>query len=197
VDDAWLARVRATMGELPAAKRKRFQTEYSLTAYDAGVIVSQGLAFADYFEELAKLTGDAKAASNWTTNQVLQVLNERKIGIREFPLRPPALADLIARVKKHSINMQRAREVFARMLETGQPAEAIIKQLGLDVTFDAEQLRELVRKSIAGNPKAVADVKAGKAKAIDALVGPVMRETKGKAPTDEIRRLLSEELAKV
>jgi aspartyl-tRNA(Asn)/glutamyl-tRNA(Gln) amidotransferase subunit B len=112
-------------------------------------------------------------------------------------LKPAALSDLIGRVKKHNINAQRAREVFTQMVETGESAEAIIKKLGLDVAFDTDQLRELVKKSMAGNPKAVADVKAGKTKAIDALVGPVMRETKGKAPTDEIRKILAEELAKV
>jgi aspartyl-tRNA(Asn)/glutamyl-tRNA(Gln) amidotransferase subunit B len=128
---------------------------------------------------------------------VLQTLNERKIDIGQFPLSAAALADLLTRIKKHTINMQRAREVFGQMLATGQPAEAIIKQLGLDVSIDTHQLRELVRQSIARNPKAAADVKAGKGKAIDALVGPVMRETRGKAPTDEIRRLLTEELEKV
>jgi aspartyl-tRNA(Asn)/glutamyl-tRNA(Gln) amidotransferase subunit B len=197
VDDAWLARIRAAMGELPAARRARFQSQHQLSGYDARVLVSQGHAFADYFEEVASLSADAKAASNWCTNQVLQVLNEKKQAIGDFALRPPALADLIGRVKKHHINAQRAREVFGQMVETGQTAEAVIRKLGLDVSFDSNQLRELVKKSIAGNPKAVADVKAGKGKAIDALVGPVMRETKGKAPTDEIRRLLAEELDKV
>jgi aspartyl-tRNA(Asn)/glutamyl-tRNA(Gln) amidotransferase subunit B len=197
VDAAWIDGVKSAMPELPAQRRARFQSAHGLSGYDASVLVAQGHAFADYFEELAKLTGDAKAASNWTTNQVLSAMNQRKGDIGAFPLKPATLADLIARVKKHNINMQRAREVFAQMLDTGESAEAIIKRLGLDVSIDVEQLRELVRKSIAGNAKAVADVKAGKTKAIDALVGPVMRETKGKAPTDEIRRLLQEELGKV
>jgi aspartyl-tRNA(Asn)/glutamyl-tRNA(Gln) amidotransferase subunit B len=194
VDDAWLKRVKGSMGELPAARRKRFQEQYSLSTYDARVLVSQGHAFADYFEETAKLTGDAKTASNWCTNQVLHALNEKKLDIAAFPLKPAAVADLVGRVKKHNINAQRAREVFSKMVETGQPAETTIKQLGLDVAITSDYLLELIRKSIAANPKAVADVKAGKTKAIDALVGPVMRETKGKAPTDEIRRLLTEEL---
>ncbi len=197
VDEAWIRRIRESMGELPAARRQRFQSQYGLSAYDARVLVGQGHAFADYFEEAAKQTNDAKAAANWCTNQVLQVLNERKIAVGEFPLKPTTLADLIGRVKKHNINAQRAREVFGQTVETGESAEAIIKKLGLDVSFDSNQLRELVKKSIAANPKAVADVKAGKAKAIDALVGWVMRETKGKAPTDEIRKLMAEELAKV
>jgi aspartyl-tRNA(Asn)/glutamyl-tRNA(Gln) amidotransferase subunit B len=197
VDEAWLARVQSALGELPAARRLRFQRDYQLSAYDAGVLVSQGHAFAEYFEELARRCGDAKVASNWCTNQVLQVLNERKIAVDQFPLSPEALAELIAAVRTYHINMQRARDAFASMVETGQPAAEVIRRLGLDVAFDPNQLRELIRKSIAANPKAVADVKAGKAKALDALVGPVMRETKGKAPTDEIRRLLQEELQAV
>jgi len=196
VDQPWIDRVLAAMPELPAQRRERFQSQYGLSAYDAGVIVAQGSAFAGYFEATAKAAGDAKAASNWCTNQVLNAMNQRKCEIEAFPLKPADLADLIGRIKKHNINMQRAREVFTQMLDSGEHAETIIKRLGLDLAFDAEQLRDLVRKSIAGNAKAVADVKAGKTKAIDALVGPVMRETKGKAPTDEIRRLLQEELAK-
>lgn len=195
VDDAWLARVDAELGELPAARRTRFVNQLGLSPYDANVIVSQGHAFADYFEELAKRVGDAKVASNWCTNQVLAALNDRKQAIADFPLRPAVLADLLQRVKQHNINMQRAREVFAKVLESGQAPAAVITALGLDVAITEAQLRELVRKSIASNAKAVADVKAGKSKAMDALVGPVMRETKGKAPTDEIRRILTEELA--
>jgi aspartyl-tRNA(Asn)/glutamyl-tRNA(Gln) amidotransferase subunit B len=197
VDEPWLTKVRAALPELPALRRKRFENQHGLSPYDARVLVGQGLAFADYFEELAKTSGDAKAASNWCSNQVLAVLNERKIAITEFPLKPPALADLLGRIKKLNINAQRSREVFGQMVETGEPAEAIIKKLGLDVTISTDQLRELVLKSIAANAKAVADVKAGKQKAIDALVGFVMRETKGKAPTDEVRRIMTEELGKV
>jgi aspartyl-tRNA(Asn)/glutamyl-tRNA(Gln) amidotransferase subunit B len=196
VDDAWIGRVRASMGELPAARRQRLQTQYNLPAEHAGVLIDKGHAFADYFEALAKQSGDAATAANWCLNQVAQALNERRTEIDAFPLTPAALADLLGRAKKHNINAQRSREVFAKMLEGGEPAEAIIKAMGLDVTFDPAQLRDLVRKSIAGNAKAVADVKAGKTKAMDALVGPVMRETKGKAPTDLIRQIMTEELAK-
>ncbi|MDW8224103.1 MAG: Asp-tRNA(Asn)/Glu-tRNA(Gln) amidotransferase subunit GatB, partial [Gemmatales bacterium] len=195
VDQAWLERIRAELPELPSVRRERFQTQYQLSAYDAGVIVSQGLAFADYFEKVAQLTGDAKAAANWCTNQVLQVLNERKITIESFPLPAESLADLIRKQRQYNVNPQRAREVFAEMLKSGEAAETIIRRLGLDVSFSTEQLRELVRKSLASQPKAVADLRAGKAKAMDALVGQVMRETRGKAPADEVRRLIQEELA--
>ncbi|MER3417173.1 MAG: Asp-tRNA(Asn)/Glu-tRNA(Gln) amidotransferase GatCAB subunit B [Gemmataceae bacterium] len=196
VDEAWRERIRASLGELPAARRCRFQNQYGLSVYDARVIISQGLAFADYFEELASLVGDAKVAANWCTNQVLQVLNERQWTIAEFPLRPSQLAELLEQVRKYRINPQRARDVFMRMIQTGTSAEVLVRQMGLDVTFDIEQLRQLVRQAIANNPKALADVRSGKAKAIDALVGPVMRATQGKAPTDVVRQLLQEELQK-
>jgi aspartyl-tRNA(Asn)/glutamyl-tRNA(Gln) amidotransferase subunit B len=80
------------------------------------------------------------------------------------------------------------------MLQSGESAEAVVKKLGLDVTFETGQLRAMVRSSIAKNPKAVSDVKAGKGKAMDALMGPVMRETKGKAPMEEVRKIMEEEL---
>src|SRR5262249_18396629 len=117
VDDAWMKQVRDSLGELPAAQRKRLETQYSLSTYDANVITSQGRAFTGYFEETAKLSGDAKEASNWVTNQVLQALNDRKIGIGEFTLTAAALADLITQKKNIGLNAQRTRDVFAKMLE--------------------------------------------------------------------------------
>jgi aspartyl-tRNA(Asn)/glutamyl-tRNA(Gln) amidotransferase subunit B len=195
VDAAWLRRVDAGLGELPAQRRARLQAEYGLPPYDAHVITGQGSAFADYFETVARASGDGKAASNWCTNEVLQTVNAGKADIAEFPVPAATLADFINLVKQHNINKPRAREVFGKMVETGAAPAAIIKTLGLDASFDADQLRELARNALAANPKAVADVKAGKTKAMDALVGAVMRDTKGKAPTAEVRRLLEDELA--
>ena len=196
VSPYWINGVRGTMGELPAERRKRFVADYSLSPYDARTTISRGMAFADYFEETAKLSGDAKAASNWCNNQVMAVLNDKGLEIEAFPIKPPAVAELIGQIKKYNINAPRAKEVFGKMVETGRGAGELVKEMGLDVTMDGGQVLAIVQKAIAGNPKAVADVKAGKTKAMDALVGFVMRETKGKAPTDEVRRLMNEELAK-
>src|SRR5207244_5403818 len=95
VDSRTLEEARGGLGELPAAQRGRLQTQYALSAYDAGVLMSQGRALAGYFEELARLTGDAKEASNWVSNQVLSTLNERKTTIKEFPISAAGLADLL------------------------------------------------------------------------------------------------------
>jgi aspartyl-tRNA(Asn)/glutamyl-tRNA(Gln) amidotransferase subunit B len=197
VDEGWLERLRAEMGELPAAARARLQAEHGLSAYDAGVITSQGRAFTRYFEETARASGQPKEASNWLTNQVLQTLKERKLDLRDFPLPSAALADLIKQVKATGLNAQRAREVYARMLETGIPATQAIQELDFQVVADEDQLRELVRKAIASNPKAVADYKKGKAKAADAIKGAVMRETRGQARADLLQQLLTQELEKM
>jgi aspartyl-tRNA(Asn)/glutamyl-tRNA(Gln) amidotransferase subunit B len=196
VDQALIERVRADVGELPAAARLRLQAEFGLSAYDAEVIVRQGRAFSGYFETVVRHGADAKDTSNWMTNQVLQTLNERKLSLRDFPLAPAGLADLLKQVRGSGLNMQRAREVYARMLETGAPAEKAISDLGFKVVADEGQLRELVRKAIAANAKAVADFKKGKAKAADAIKGAVMRETKGMAKTELVQQLLLEELQK-
>jgi aspartyl-tRNA(Asn)/glutamyl-tRNA(Gln) amidotransferase subunit B len=196
VDQAWIDRVRSTLGELPAAQRQRLQQQYGLPAYDAGVISRQGRALVVYFEEVAQLCGDAKTASNWLTNQVLQTLNERKLTIGSFPLSPAALADLIQQIQTTGLNMQRSREVYARMLETGAPAAQVMSDLGLKVIADEGQLAEIVRRAVAANPKAVADYKKGKTKAADAIKGAVMRETKGMAKTELVQQLLLQELQK-
>jgi aspartyl-tRNA(Asn)/glutamyl-tRNA(Gln) amidotransferase subunit B len=197
VDAAWLERVRADLGELPAAQRVRLQEQYSLSAYDAGVLTQQGRAFVGYFEEVARGCGDAKEACNWMTNQVLQTLHERKVGVRDFPLSAAALAGLISQKKATGLNPQRAREVYARMLETGASAEQAVGDLGFKVVADEGQLVEIVRRAIAANPKAVADYKKGKTKAADAIKGAVMRETKGMAKTELVQQLLLQELQKV
>jgi aspartyl-tRNA(Asn)/glutamyl-tRNA(Gln) amidotransferase subunit B len=194
VDAARIEAIRADLGELPAAQRARLERQYGLSAYDAGVLTSQGRAFAAYFEEVARLGGDAKAASNWTTNQVLQTLNERKLSIGDFPLSAAALADLIRRVQDTGLNMQRAREVYAHMLETGAGAGQAIDALGFKVVADEGQLVAIVRRAIAANPKAVADYKKGKTRAADAIKGAVMRETKGLAKAETVQQILLREL---
>jgi aspartyl-tRNA(Asn)/glutamyl-tRNA(Gln) amidotransferase subunit B len=193
---ATLDAIRAGLGELPAAQRQRLQTQHGLSPYDAGVITRQGRQFVAYFEELSQRSGDAKEASNWATNQVLSTLNDRQWTIKEFPLSAATLAELLQERKQTGLNAQRAREVFARMLETGSSAAQAIGELGFKVVADESQLLEIVRRAIAANAKAVADFKKGKTKAADAIKGAVMRETKGMAKTEVVQRLLLQELEK-
>ena len=189
-----LERVRSELGELPAVQRARLQTQYALSAYDAGVIARQGRAFAKFFEDVAAHCGDPKEACNWLTNDLLQTLNERKLGIEESPMSATALGELIQEVKTTGLNKQRAREVYASMLADGLSATDAIAKLGIKVVADEGQLLEIIRRAIAANPKAVADFKRGKVKAADAIKGAVMRETKGSAKMDQVQQLLLKEL---
>ncbi len=193
VDEATLQRVRAQLGELPAAQRVRLQAQYALTANDAGVLSRQGRAFVAYFEAVVKPCGDAKEACNWTLNDLLSTLNERKLDISACPLPPENLGELIREIKATGLNKQRAREVYGRMLD-GLTAKEAIDKLGFKVVADEGQLLDLVRRAIAANPKAVADFKKGKVKAADAIKGFVMRETKGMAKTEVVQELLMREL---
>ncbi len=187
--------MRASLGELPSQQVTRLQSQYGLSHYDARVLAHNGRAFVAYFEAVAAQCGDAKEVSNWLTNSVLATLNERKISIKEFSLPPAALSDLIQQKKKTGLNPQRTREVYAHMLEKGVGAAEAVNALGFK-SIDGGQLTEMVRRAIAGNPKAVADFKKGKVKAADAIKGAVMRETKGQANTEALQQLVMEELQK-
>jgi aspartyl-tRNA(Asn)/glutamyl-tRNA(Gln) amidotransferase subunit B len=196
VTPAWIAEVKAGLGELPAAQKARLQKAYGLSAYDAEVITQQGRPFTAYFEEVARTAGDAKEASNWMTNQVLQTLNERKQSIQEFPLSAAVLGELILQRRSTGLNAQRSREVYTRMVETGERAEQAMQALGFKVIADEVQLLEIIRRAIAANARAVADYKKGKTKAADAIKGAVMRETRGMAKTELVQQLLLQELQK-
>ena len=173
----WLAIQRHRRA--PAAWKARLQSQYGLSAYDASVLTRGGPVLARYFEEVARVGDDAKDASNWITNDVQQILNERKLGIEEFPLSAEALGGLVRHMKQTGLPKQRGREIFADMLTHGGTAEESAKRLGIAVVADEDQLRDSVRRAIAANPKAVADFKNGKTKAADAIKGAIMRETKG------------------
>jgi aspartyl-tRNA(Asn)/glutamyl-tRNA(Gln) amidotransferase subunit B len=196
VSDAMLEEARAGLGELPAAQLVRLQQQYGLSEYDAGVLTREGRALVAYFEEAARVSGDAKASSNWVTNEVLKTLNERKATVAEFPVAAAALGDLIREVRGTGLNMQRAREVYAAMLGDGISAKEAVAKLGFQVVADEGRLRDLVRQAIAANPKAVADFKSGKARAADAIKGRVMKETKGQARADLLQQILIEEMQK-
>jgi aspartyl-tRNA(Asn)/glutamyl-tRNA(Gln) amidotransferase subunit B len=196
VDDAWRKRVLADVGELPAVQRQRLHDQYALSAYEAGVLTSKGRAMVAYYEEAVRLCGSPKEASNWIANDVQATLNERNLEIDQYPISAERLAELIKEVQSIGLNKQRAREVYAGMLETGETARQVIDRKGFKPVADQGQLLEIVKRAIAANPKAVADYKKGKTKAADAIKGAVMRETKGMAKTDVVQQLLLEELQK-
>jgi aspartyl-tRNA(Asn)/glutamyl-tRNA(Gln) amidotransferase subunit B len=169
-----VARVRASLGELPAAIRGRLQDAYGIEAYDAQVIVNQGRGLVDYFIALAEACGDGKRASNWVQQDVLRTLNERGIGIDVFPVSAAALAELLQLVQRGELDNSRARDVFQQMLSSGQSTAAAMQSLGI-ASVDRDEILALCQRLVADNPQAVAEVKAGKQKALGALIGQAKR----------------------
>src|SRR5262249_40200271 len=134
---------------------------------------------------------------NWVANDTLQMLHEKAIAIADSPISADRLGGLIAEIKATGLNKQRAREGYAEMLASSSDAKTAIAKLGIVVVADEGQLRDIVRRAIGANAKAVGDFKKGKAKAADAIKGAVMRETKGMAKMEQVQKLLMEELEKI
>jgi aspartyl-tRNA(Asn)/glutamyl-tRNA(Gln) amidotransferase subunit B len=194
VDSSWIDQARSTLGELPADRRRRFETEYALPAYDADVLVSQGAALADYFEQVAGTSGDAKRASNWVQQDILRTLNDRKITIGDFPVSADATGELLRKVTAQELNTNLARDVFGEMIDSGKSAAEIIAARGLEPISDSAELATVIDRVLAANAKAVADFRSGKQAAAGPLIGQVMKETRGQANAAVVRQLLMEKL---
>ncbi len=188
--------IGATLPELPRAKVDRLATAHGLPRYD-GWVLAEEPSVADYFEEAvaADAANDPKAVSNWVTNEVKRVLNEGTHTIDAFPIPSGALSGLIAMQRDGAVSATQAKEVFQGMLETGDDAPTVAKARGLEQLSDTDALETAVRAAIDACPKAVADVRAGKEKAKGAIVGHVMKQTRGKANPGVVQQLIDRVLA--
>jgi aspartyl-tRNA(Asn)/glutamyl-tRNA(Gln) amidotransferase subunit B len=193
VDPARREEIRRGLPELPFARRDRLERELGIPGYDAGVLTASR-ALADWFEELARLTGDAKTASNWTMGEVLRVLKDRGGEIESFPATPAALAELIALVKDGTVSGGTAKEVFDRMVTDGRGAREIVEAEGLAQISDEGALEAAVEKAIADHPGQVEEYRAGKEPVLGFLVGQVMKATRGKANPKRVNELLRDRL---
>jgi aspartyl-tRNA(Asn)/glutamyl-tRNA(Gln) amidotransferase subunit B len=173
--EAEIERVRASMGELPAALRTRLETTYGITPYDSDVLVNQGRELVDYYVELADRLGDGKLASNWVQQDVLRTMNEAHTPIEQFPLRPAELAELVSAVRAGQLTTGRGREVFAAMLADGRPLGETLRAMGIEVVGE-EDLEGLCRELLAANPKIVEEIQHGKPKGIGQLIGQAKRK---------------------
>jgi aspartyl-tRNA(Asn)/glutamyl-tRNA(Gln) amidotransferase subunit B len=190
-----LEAVKAGLPELPDAKRARFVSEYSLTDYDAGVLVGDK-SLATYFEKAVTVAGAeaAKPVSNWITTELLGRLNAAKKSIDESPVSGEHLAQLVTLVQKGTITGKAAKDVFAEMFETGGEPQAIVKAKGLEAVGDEATIAKWCDEAIAEMPKAVAEYKGGKERAIGSLVGLVMKKSQGKATPGLVNDLLKKKL---
>jgi aspartyl-tRNA(Asn)/glutamyl-tRNA(Gln) amidotransferase subunit B len=184
------------MPELPDARRRRFVAAYGLPEYDAGVL-TQSAGLADYYEQVASTAGNPKAASNWVMGEVLRTLNERGQSIADAPLRPAALAGLIALVDRGAISSSIAKDVFAKMYDSGRAADEIVAAEGLAQIGDESALVKLVQDVMTTHANAVAQYRAGKTATFGFLVGQVMKGSGGKANPKLASQILRRELEDV
>jgi aspartyl-tRNA(Asn)/glutamyl-tRNA(Gln) amidotransferase subunit B len=195
VHAARIEAVRGSMPELPEARRRRFVAAYALPEYDAGVL-TQSSALADYFEQVAAASGNAKAASNWIMGELLRTLNERGQAIDDVALAPAALAGLITLVEKGTISHAIAKDVFGKMYGSGRAADEIVAADGLAQIGDESAVVAIIQDVIARNEDAVAQYRAGKTQTFGFLVGQVMKGSSGKANPKLANELLRRELSR-
>ncbi|HTI86582.1 MAG TPA: Asp-tRNA(Asn)/Glu-tRNA(Gln) amidotransferase subunit GatB [Alphaproteobacteria bacterium] len=189
----FVARIKATLPELPDEKKARFMKDYGLTAYDAGVLVAER-ASADYFEAAAK-GRDGKSAANWIMGDLFAVLNKTGVGIEQSPVSAEALGGMLDLLKDGTISGRIAKDVFVAMVETGKPAKVIVEEKGLKQITDTGPIEAAADKVIADNPKQVATYKGGNQNLIGWFVGQVMKATGGKANPGVVNEILKKKLA--
>ncbi|WP_068620179.1 Asp-tRNA(Asn)/Glu-tRNA(Gln) amidotransferase subunit GatB [Paenibacillus tuaregi] len=189
IDQEWKDRIRATIPELPDARKARYTSELGLPSYDAEVITSSK-PVADLFEESLKYTSDAKSVSNWIMGDLLGHLNSTGQELSEVKLTGQGLGEMIGLIEKGTISSKIAKTVFKEMLSSGKLPQAIVEEQGLVQISDEGAILAIVNEVIAENPASVEDYKAGKDKAIGFLVGQVMKRSKGKANPGLVNKLL-------
>jgi aspartyl-tRNA(Asn)/glutamyl-tRNA(Gln) amidotransferase subunit B len=190
----WVERVRSQMAELPRVMAARFVKDYGLPEYDATTL-TQSKAMAAYFEAAARTSGQAKLASNWVMGELSRRLNAGESSIEGSPVDAAMLGALIARIADGTISNNAARQVFdALWNREGASVDAIIEANGLKQMNDSGALEKIIDEVIAANPDNVAQFKAGKDKAFNALVGQAMKASKGKANPAQVNELLRKKL---
>jgi aspartyl-tRNA(Asn)/glutamyl-tRNA(Gln) amidotransferase subunit B len=194
--EEWVAQIRTSLPELPAARRARYTEALGLSAYDAGVLTAD-LALADYFDAVVAEGIAAKTAANWVTGEFSRLLNQHAAeGLRasRVALRPDGLAELIAEVEAGRVSQPIAKQVLARCFESGELPRVVIVAEGLAQVSDAVVIAEAVDAVLAEFPTQVGDYRSGKTALFGFLVGQVMKRTSGRADprlvNDELRRRL-------
>ncbi|MBZ5591200.1 MAG: Asp-tRNA(Asn)/Glu-tRNA(Gln) amidotransferase subunit GatB [Acidobacteriia bacterium] len=193
VSEAWRERVRAAMPELPAKKRERFIVDYKLSEYDANWLTADR-AVSEYFEGTATAAGDPKAAANWIMGDLAAALKAADKQISESPVTERHLGELIQLKAKGDITGKQAKEVFAKMIATGDAPSAIVEREGLKQVSDSGALEKIVDDVISANPKQVEQYRAGKATVLGFFVGQVMKASRGQANPAAVNELLRKKL---
>ena len=200
ISSDWVEELRAHLPELPDARRARYISDYGLSAQDANVL-TEDKALGDYFEQVlavsktSSLKDRAKAVANLVLNDVARLLKSNSIPVSENPLSPSASANLLDLLEKERITGKQAKEVLEEAFASGKMPDVIVKEKGIEPPIsDQSALERIVEEVITNNSKAANDYRAGKTNALQSLMGQVMKQTRGQAKADSVRKILIEKL---
>jgi aspartyl-tRNA(Asn)/glutamyl-tRNA(Gln) amidotransferase subunit B len=196
LDESQITAIQSEMPELPQAKQARYKAEFGLSAYDAATLTGSR-ALADYFEAVAAALPkpDPKLAANWVMGDLSAALNKAEKDLTDAPISALQLAALLGRIQDGTLSGKLAKQVFEVMWSEGGEPDAIIEARGLKQMSDSGEVERIIDEVLAANPKSVEEFRAGKEKAFNALVGQVMKATKGKANPAQVNDLLRSKLA--
>ena len=197
IDEEWIEKIRASLPELPAARKSRFISGYGLPAYDAELLTSRK-DIAGYFEAAVKAHANAKAVGNWIVGDLFRVLKERKLderlAITSWPVRAEQLAEMVRLIDEGKISGKIAKTVFDAMLDSNRTAREIVAEKGLEQVSDTGSIEDAVEQILAAHTKQVADFRSGNEKIFGFLVGQIMKATQGKANPQKVNEILRQKL---
>lgn len=193
IDDEMLERLKLELPEFPESRAERFVKEFGIPVYDAGVLTAER-EVSDYFEAVVRACSDAKAASNWVMGEVLRMLKERNISVASFSVPPERLGGLISLIGGGTISNTIAKQVFERMLETGDDPGAIVEEEGLAQVSDTAEIEKIVQSVIDANSGQVEQYRSGKTRVFGFFVGQCMKAMKGKANPVVVNEILKQKL---
>ena len=196
VDVKIIDKIRKNLPELPEVRRERFIKNYQIPRYDAEILTSSK-AVGDYYESATSIYKNSKTLSNWIMGELMRFLNEEKIEIEKSPISPENLVKMLKLIDKGVISGKMAKEVFEKMFKTGKDVSQIVKESGITQITDEDELFKVINRVIKENPRSVEDFNKGKEKALNYLVGQVMRYTKGRAKPDFVFGTLKKRIKKI
>lgn len=193
ISDEQIERIRSQMPELPKAMAERFMAQYDISDYDARVLTS-AQDTAMFFEDVAKASSQGKLSANWVIGDLAAALNKHDLNLANSPINAARLAGLIVKIADNTLSSKLAKQVFEAMWDCDLTAEAIIERDGLKQITDTGAIEAMIDEVLANNAKSVEEFKAGKEKALNALVGQVMKASKGKANPAQVQDLMKAKL---
>jgi len=195
IEDKWIEEVKASLPELPKARRLRYINELGLPEYDAKIL-TQTVEMSDFFEKCVSLKADAKQVANWLMGEVSQYMNAEKLTLDEIKLTPENLSEMLLLIADGTISGKMAKKVFLELAQNGGTAMKVVEDKGLVQISDPNVLVPMINEVLDKNPQSVEDFKGGRDRATKALMGQIMKITKGQANPAVVTKLLMEELEK-